>query len=187
MKKVVITGGPYSGKTTTIEYFKDEGYTIIPEAAIMVIEELNEKFGSAEETRKWRSNPKNLIPFQELISKKQIELEAEITQNVNSKGFFFDRSVIDGIAYCKYRNIEPSEFILNAAKERNYDLIIILDTLTKFDERKNTGRVSNYNDSLKLRDLIEKTYNNFGYETFLIEEKSISERMYEIKEISELQ
>lgn len=44
MKRVVITGEPYSGKTTLINYFSKK-YQVVPESAIIIINKLIKKLG----------------------------------------------------------------------------------------------------------------------------------------------
>ena len=64
--KIVITGGPYSGKTTLIEELEDRGCNVLHEAAIELIKELNDKFGVAGQ-KAWRE--KHFSEFQEMIAK----------------------------------------------------------------------------------------------------------------------
>jgi len=101
--KYVLTGGPCTGKTTTINHLKNMGYQTIQEAASILI---------AEE-----------------ILQKQIEFENKINPE---KIAFVDRSIIDTIAYCKIFNSKPPESFIDLAKTHTYTNVFILDFLNTY-------------------------------------------------------
>ena len=39
-RRVVLTGGPGSGKTSLVEHYQKAGHAIVPEAALQIIQEL---------------------------------------------------------------------------------------------------------------------------------------------------
>lgn len=150
MKKIVLTGGPSVGKTTMIELLAAEGYTIIPEAARMIIE---------EERLKENGNvpSKNLLKFQELVLERQCGLENSVPQGL----VFIDRGIVDGIAYCRYGNVPVPQKIFELAPKR-YDLIFLLDQLGMYEE--DGIRSRKLEDSVALHTLIEAAYRECGYE-----------------------
>ena len=151
MKKVVITGGSYSGKTKLINTIAQNGFNIVPEAAIEVIKELNEKLG-LERQKKWRTE--NVDKFQIEIIKRKISLEKSCHEGL----YFCDRGVFDSIAYLRFSNRKIPLIISNITKNHHYDLVFILDTLKNFVIRKDEGRKSSREDSLKQNSLLYKVY-----------------------------
>jgi len=117
MKKYVITSGPGNGKTTVIEILASRGYTVVPEAARLIIEEERLK---DSDILPW----KNLAKFQEKLVVRQLELES----SVKSEVIFLDRGIVDGYAYCKDGNIPSPQLILDNAKNRYYK-VFLLDPL----------------------------------------------------------
>ena len=179
-KLIVFSGGPFSGKTTTIEKFKNDGYTIIEEAALDVINSLKRKLGSEEQQKFIKEQP---VEFQKMIFKKQIENERlALSQEHKGNLIFLDRSVLDGFAYLHYNKQHWHQEYFNFVPEHDYTDIFIFETLTSFDNRQNSGRIENtIDDSLAIKNSILFTYQFFGYKPFIVFEKSIEERLEDIK------
>src|SRR5947209_13855687 len=98
MKSYVITGGPSVGKTTVIQLLREKGYTVLPEAARMIIEEESTK---GSEVLPW----KNLARFQAEVARRQFRQEE--TNQFETR--FLDRSLIDGYAYCMLGKVQVPE------------------------------------------------------------------------------
>lgn len=105
MLKIALSGGPHSGKTTTMEALRaeyPEAY-FVEEAAECVIE---------RELGKQKKNPdyEPIMPvthypiFQPLVLKKAVELEQAIPEDKDV--VFLDRSLVDHIGYCRLNNLE---------------------------------------------------------------------------------
>jgi len=154
MKKIVLTGGPSVGKTTIIEILASKGYTVVPEAARMIIEEEKIKGSDA---LPW----KDIGKFQHLVAERQIELEAEATGNF----VFYDRGIVDGYAYCKVSDVPVSNLILDNAKGR-YDKIFFLESLGLYVE--DGIRSKDFEDALAIHNKIKESYIKFGYDPITV-------------------
>ncbi len=172
-QKIVITGGPYSGKTTLVHHLAAQGFSIIPEVAIEVIKELNHKLG-VDEQKRWRKA--HVAEFQFMVAKRQAEQEAR-TLPGNGSVVFCDRGQYDAIAYFRYYDTPISEEIRLFIEETKYEQVFILDTLTTFSQRPETGRTSNRTASLRIRGLLEEVYRQYGYEPVHIPERVVQERV----------
>lgn len=53
-QKTVFSGGSYAGKTTLLSKLQDLGYTVVPEAGLLIIAQLNRKLG-IDGQRQWRT------------------------------------------------------------------------------------------------------------------------------------
>ena len=116
----VITGGPGSGKTTTVNLLQKRGYTTTIEHARHYIDTQRITGRTVEEIRK------NQIEFQKGILDMQIEQEASLPPG---EIVFLDRALPDALAYYRFLEIPENEKLDNALKEASYKKIFILDFL----------------------------------------------------------
>ena len=88
IKRIIITGGPSSGKTSIIDALKDEGYSCFDEVSREIIQEMNIKTAF-----------KN-VDFEETVFKREKRF-----LNAKSGVNFYDRSMLDNLAYLKNKLI----------------------------------------------------------------------------------
>ncbi len=163
MKKYVITGGPGIGKTTTIELLASRGYSIIPEAARIIIEE--------EELKKSDILPwKNVQKFQERVTQKQLELEEAAHGDI----IFLDRGIIDGYGYCKVGGVQIPDSILHNSRDR-YEKVFLLNRLP--DYKTDKARLEKEGLASKIHDAVADAYKEFGYDLILVPALPPEERM----------
>jgi predicted ATPase len=173
MKKIVLKGGTYAGKSTLLSHFAAEGHTVVPEAGQIIIAELNEKLGM-EQQKKWRAE--NPIEFYERIIAKQEELEASATA-VDGKIMFLDRGIPDYLAFLRLVNVEIPKHLWDMAQKHAYKLTIICEVLSSFSDRAETGRSLNREASIKLQTLVSEVYQELGQPTLFITEAPIEQRI----------
>ncbi|MBL8896994.1 MAG: ATP-binding protein [Planctomycetes bacterium] len=169
---IVITGGPYSGKTSLLERLASRGFRTLPEAAIRVIDALNTELG-VEGQRTWRLA--HAVDFQDRVAREQ-ELQERGLQLRDGEVLFADRGLPDSIGYCRYKGVEPPRWLVEATREKRYTEVLLLDTLSTFDRRLSSGRTSTYEDSLRIRDHLRATYEELGYPVLSVPELPIGER-----------
>lgn len=169
--RIVITGGPFSGKSTLVQALGERGYTTVPEAAILVIQELTQEHG-LEGQAIWRaSNPE---AFQDLIVAKQLELEAALD---DPDPVFLDRGRLDGIAYCRIYGSAVPPALEQACQTLPYTHVILLDTLSRYERRTQSGRTSNRERSLLIRDALRDVYTEHGLAPIEIPELPLEGRI----------
>lgn len=154
---VVVTGGPFSGKTTLVRELSGLGYTTVPEAAIDVIRRLNDRMGVAGQ-RSWRRS--HVQEFQRMVFDLQVEREEALDPGPDP--VFLDRGLADGIAYCLYQGVEPLPVFRERAASSGYERAFVLDTLEGFDGRGESGRMSSRQDSLDVGRLLTEVYEAIG-------------------------
>ncbi len=169
MRKIVITGGTYAGKTSLVELFKKDKFKVIPDIGLKIIQELNSKLGK-EKQKQFRAN--HPLNFYSMIIKRQLALEKKL----NSKIVILDRGVHDYIAMLELTGTKVPVSLMRLVKNISYDLVFICDTLSKFNERKSSGRSLTKNDSLKLNKLIKKIYQNKSNKVIRVKEMPLEKR-----------
>ena len=170
MRKIVLTGAPYSGKTTIIHALRERGYAIIPEAAIMVIDVIHGLI--PEGAVQWRE--KYLESFQYLIAQKQYELE---TTPQNGEVLFLDRGAFDGYAFAMHFEKDWSHSCKELASKSKYDEVFLFDLVTPFDPRPDTGRIETEEDCYELQVLLELAYYRNGYTPIDVPLMSVEDRV----------
>lgn len=100
MKKIVLTGGPCGGKSTTLNALREEfagQVAVVPEAATMLLSSGFPIPGKdCQWSEKWQAN------FQTAIATLQVSLEQTYAQVAEEKGIkllICDRGILDGAAY----------------------------------------------------------------------------------------
>lgn len=116
----VITGGPGSGKTTTIDILKERGYRTVVEHAreYLDIQLLNGK--TVEEVRSRHEE------FQLAILQMQVEAEKSLSPG---EIVFLDRAIPDAHAYYHYLNIPDAPQLKEALKTISYKKIFMMECL----------------------------------------------------------
>ncbi len=169
--KIVITGGPCSGKTTVINLLKEKNYKVIPEVATIIIKENLNKDDT--EILTW----KNFKKFQKEVIKRQLKYENMLN---NEEGIvFLDRGIYDSIAYLKKEKIEDKS--LFKVCKSDYDIIFILEPLP-FLESNDIRRESEEERKL-IHFLIYDTYKEYFDRIFIIHVYNPRKRVEEILKI----
>ena len=116
----VITGGPGSGKTTTVNLLKERGYITTFEHARHYLDTQRLKGRTVEETKSHQRE------FQLGVLAMQIEQEKEISPDVL---VFLDRAIPDALAYYRFLNLSVDQKLTEALRTVSYKKIFILDCL----------------------------------------------------------
>jgi predicted ATPase len=148
--RIVITGGPCTGKTSLINYLESVGHTTVPEAGRLVIEKLKDSF-------KWPAKDFRYMQLQILL--KQLELESKIP--VDARQVFYDRSALDNFGYCEQFGVEPPEELYEYAEKTRFDKVFHLEPIGKFTPDR--VRYETPEQAREIHELIAKVYRKFGY------------------------
>jgi predicted ATPase len=147
----VITGGPSSGKTTTVNILKQKGYITTIEHARHYLDTQRLKGKTIEEVRK------NQREFQLRVLDMQIKQEKQISPEVL---VFLDRAIPDALAYYRFLNIPEDEKLLHAVSHVSYKKIFILDCLPMVQDY---ARKEDATAQKKIHDLLIQVYNSLPF------------------------
>ncbi len=170
MKTIVFTGGPSAGKTSIINRLKktllnDPTIFFAPEVASLL---LSNGFPRC-------SDSKNLIFQQKAIFNTQIEMEAVLRKEKKFKVCFFDRGLMDALAYIK----NPSEICKNTPSVLNhYDQIFHLEVAPpfKYTRESNQVRTESYEEALELETRLKNLWSSHYNYTFINAEDTFDEK-----------
>ena len=165
--KIVISGGPGGGKTTIINSLMDMGYFCYDEISKGLIE----KFKKSDNQNIFIESP---VKFSSILWKKR---EEQYKNSIIQKKYdivFFDRSLLDVTSYLEFvnkRNFNLEKKLGNFS----YDIVFLIKP-TKSFYTKDFSRHENFNQSMKIHNILEKNYKNH-FKTVNVPFKKLSERL----------
>ncbi len=95
LMKIVITGGPCSGKTTTIKHLEEEGHKVLHEVPRQIL---------IDYQKNRKRHPKDFHKFQYEILIRTLERNKQIKKGELT---FLDIDIPESIAYFKVRGLNP--------------------------------------------------------------------------------
>lgn len=147
----VITGGPGSGKTTTVNLLKARGYLTTVENARHFLDTQRLKGKTVEEIRN------NQKEFQRRVLQMQIKQEKAISPQVQ---VFMDRAVPDALAYYRFLNLDVDDVLSKAINNTSYKKVFIMDPLPLVNDY---ARLENEEGQRKLHQLISEVYQSLPF------------------------
>ena len=147
----VITGGPSSGKTTTVNLLKARGYKTTIEHARHYIDSQSINGKTVDEIRR------NQKEFQLRILEMQIEQENAISPEDE---IFLDRAIPDALAYYRFLNLPEDKKIMEALRNVNYKKVFIMDCLTLITDY---ARTEDEAAQKKIHALISEVYESLPF------------------------
>jgi predicted ATPase len=168
MSKYVIAGAPGAGKTTIIKELKKMGFICHDEIPRQIIEEQLKINGSI---LPWV----NLPAFNDEILKREIErfFSAPIPS-------FFDRSLVDPVAYLSLSGKKvPKKFIDAAKKHKYHNKVFFVELVEEFYVN-DSSRKETFSEAKKVGAAIKKAYVDFGYEIISVPKGTPLQRVKQI-------
>lgn len=147
----VITGGPSSGKTTTVHLLHNRGYKTTIEHARHYIDTQRIAGKTVEEIRK------NQIEFQTSVLNMQMEQEAYLLPD---ELVFLDRALPDSLAYYRFLDLPVAERLHDILKGVTYKKIFILDFLPLVNDY---ARIEDEEAQQKIHSLITEVYESLPF------------------------
>jgi len=167
-KRIVITGGPGTGKTMVINELIKRNYFCKTEISRQVTSKAREK------------GIDQLFLEQPLLFSEML-LEGRVTQFTEAKStdetlVFFDRGVPDVLSYMDYSNTSYPKSFIEKCNTCNYSQVFLMppweDIYTSDSER-----YENYQQSVQIYTHIKKTYAELGYQIIEVPKMTVNDRV----------
>ena len=147
----VLTGGPSSGKTTTVNLLSERGYKTTIEHARHYLDSQRTFGKTVEEIRKHQAE------FQLGILDMQIEQEGSLSPD---DVVFLDRAIPDALAYYLFMNLPQDGKLLEALNTVSYKKVFILDCLPLVQDY---ARIEDEAAQKKIHALLTQVYESLPF------------------------
>lgn len=152
-KRIIITGGPGTGKSTIIDLLENRGYPCHREVSRAVIKEELDK---GSDLLPWQDLP----GFSETVFKGQTEQYHQAKENhIN----FFDRGLPDVIAYLRKDSL-PTEMLDDLVPHYPYHSEIFVTPPWPEIYKTDSERREDFETMQSIHNSLVDTYKSFGYE-----------------------
>ncbi|MDQ2085923.1 ATP-binding protein [Herbivorax sp. ANBcel31] len=162
----VITGSPRSGKTKIIERLSFLGYKTCPEILRIYIDnELSKGRSMQSITSNGQELEKNIF-YEKLSAEKNFNRRDTI---------FFDRSIIDSIAFARLYKRDMPDLLRNSKLKFRYSKIFLLEPLNFYD--KDYLTMESEEESKELNEHLIKAYSELEYDIIRVPIMPIEKRV----------
>lgn len=170
--KIIITGGPCTGKSTLIKALADQGYQVHDEFARSVIKE---QLTLGTNKVPWDDN----YGFSTIVLAKMQELN----QNIDDAAIhFLDRGIPDLAAYLKLsKDPLPVSFDAFLEEAHYHKQVLILPPWEEIYEN-DTERKESFDKAILIYQSLKETYAHYGFDLLEVPKTSVEERVRFIKE-----
>jgi len=167
IKKIVITGGPGTGKTSIINELKSRGYICLDEISRQIT--LKAREDGIDQL--FLSQP---LLFSELLLKGR-ENQFHEANSQNQSFVFLDRGIPDVLAYMDYIGDSYPKPFIESCEKHSYDLAFILKPWQEIFVS-DSERYENFNQAIEIHDHLLHAYEKFGYQLLDVPFDSVENR-----------
>lgn len=166
-KKIVITGGPGTGKTSIINELLKRGFVCIEEISRQVTLEAQKKGID----QLFLTEP---LLFSDMLLEGRKKQFFEATINSDNPTFI-DRGIPDVVAYMDYLGTEYPSRYEKACEQHIYDHVFILSPWQEIYVSDNE-RYENFGQAVKIHHCLVDSYSKYGYELHDVPFDSVEKR-----------
>lgn len=166
-KRIVITGGPSTGKSSLVHKLEEKGYSCLHEVSREIISAA-QKDGIQQ---LFLEDP--ILFSQKVLEAREIQFNS--VMNSEEKVIFLDRGIPDILAYMDYLCTKyPYQFI-ESCKNFQYDRIFLLPPWKEIHVT-DLERYESFEQAVAIHKALENTYRFYGYNIFEVPKTSVESR-----------
>jgi predicted ATPase len=166
-KKVVITGGPGTGKTSVINHLKGQGFICYDEISREVT--LQARQDGIEQL--FLTQP---LLFSERLLKGRTQQFLD-AQNERESVIFLDRGIPDILAYMHYSGDDYPQHFVEACQKHVYDMVFVLAPWREIFES-DSERYENFEQAEQIHQQLIATYKHYQYDLIDVPFDSVAKR-----------
>ena len=175
-KRIVVTGGPGTGKTVLISSLEENGFHCFHEVIrTMTLDALGEI-----DLNEQLVNPIDFVDDAKSFNDELIDARLKHFMNgkkVDKDHLFYDRGLPDVIAYMNYFKQPVEKKYTDLCLEHRYDEVLILPPWKEIYVQDNE-RMENFEQACGIHEQLEKTYIELGYTPIEVPFGSIKNRLH---------
>ena len=160
----VLTAGPSAGKSSTIRELSARGYTIAPEGARIVLDQLVSEGIKPKQYR--HEHPQE---YQDAVIEADLRIQSNLPED---EIVFMDRSAVDNIAYSNLTDRDVPDELYDTCRDV-YGTIFRLDQI-EFDD--DYARTEDEKMSTEIHRELGDVYDSLGYEVVDVPVMPVDER-----------
>lgn len=173
-QRIVITGGPGTGKTSIIKELEKRNYFCFHEVVRELTLEAKNKGSLTDLSTNPIANVDDSMNFNLKILNGRIK-QYKDSYNLKDEIIFFDRGIADVLGYMDYFKQPYDDIFIKPCEENKYTKIIILppwkDIYISDDER-----FESYEEAVEIHFALENIYKKLGYEVIDLPFGAVNER-----------
>lgn len=167
-KRILIIGGPGTGKSTLITELEKQGHPCFHEIS-------REVTAAAQKQGIEQLFLTQPLLFSELLLKGRIE-QFKAAENLNSAYAFYDRGIPDVAAYMEYTGDKYPAMFREACEHHKYDVTFMLAPWKEIYEQDNE-RYESFEQAEIIQKYLITAYENYHYSLINVPFGSVSERV----------
>lgn len=176
-KKIAITGGPGTGKSSLIDSLKSKGYLCYDEISRQVT--LHARQDGIEQL--FVTEP---LLFSKLLLEGRTQQFLKASK-VQESTVFLDRGIPDVLAYMDFIGDAYPQHFIDACTKHKYDAVFVLAPWQEIFVS-DSERYENFEQAVKIHEHLLETYQRFGYNLIDVPFGSIENRAQFIIEVLSL-
>jgi len=168
-KRIVITGGPGSGKTTLIEHLEIEGHTVMHEISRTVIK-------AAQKEGIEQLFLEDPMLFSEKLLEGRLK-QFEEASSMEEPIIFYDRGMPDVTAYMDYIGSSYADSFDQPCVEFKYDTVFLLPPWEGI-YLQDDERYESFDQAVLIYQFLLRGYQKYGYNIIEVPTGTIDERVH---------
>ena len=170
MKRILITGGPGTGKTSLINELMKNGYICSQE----IVRNITLKKRKEGFDQYFLSDP---LDFSKKLFNQRLN---EYKKKYNSDLIIYDRGPIDVLAYLNFKSIEIPKELISESKKINYIYAFILNPWKDIYSQDGV-RYESFEECISIHNFLINEYKKFNIKLISVPNGTINERVSFIK------